>query len=162
MRAHPSHYPPLFSPPHSRPAQVHHSFRFGDGMNKKKAASSILPFLPRSTRFVCTYVCMCVCTVVVLHDGGLLLGPVSETFPTRSYPPPPLRLSPLPSTPRCAPTKPSGATSKKWQRLAVVTVSSRPYGGALATVTGLATTRQTRDLEPRAYEVRSTIRGHEV
>jgi hypothetical protein len=86
---------------------------------------------------------------VVLHDGGLLLGAVSETFPTRSYPSPTLRLFPLPFSPRCAPTKPSGATSKKWQRLAVATVSSRPYGGAQATVTALATTRQTRDLEPQ-------------
>ena len=52
--------PSLPSAPLSRPAQVHHSFRFGDGMKKKKATSSILPLLHRISRCVCVSVCVCV------------------------------------------------------------------------------------------------------
>jgi hypothetical protein len=52
--------------------------------------------------FVCVCVRVCVCACMSgcgVAWWGLLLAPVNETFPSLSYPPPPLHLSPLPFLP---------------------------------------------------------------
>jgi len=165
--------PSLPSTPLSRPAQVHHSFRFGDGMNqkKKKATSLSLPLLHRISRCVCVCVCVCscvcvlvyvcvcmcvcvcvcVCVVVVSHEGDSRSPLSARHFPVDLILLLLFIFRPFLPSPRCAPHKPSEATSKKWHRLAVGSVSSRPF--RTATVAGLATTAaHCGDLETHTCE----------
>jgi hypothetical protein len=88
---------------------------------------------------VCVCVCVCVCEWLWCRMMGIAARPcqrdISQSILSSSYS---SSFAPLPSFTPPRSHKPSEATSKKWQRLAVGTVSSRPFRAA--TVAGLATT----------------------